>query len=102
MTHLEELKIYNDNFLSLLDINNLTNLNTIVLFNNVNLKTLIGLDEKTKLKSVVLINNGLRSIGNTKKYIINTTNTPEYIIDVKFFPNLFGSRHNRLFLETYL
>ena len=98
LTHLEELKIYNDNFLSLLDINNLTNLNTIVLFNNVNLKTLIGLDEKTKLKSVVLINNGLRSIGNTKKYIINTTNTPENILDVKLFPNLFGSRHNRLFL----
>lgn len=102
LTHLEELKIYNDNFLSLLDINNLTNLNTIVLFNNVNLKTLIGLDEKTKLKSVVLINNGLRSIGNTKKYIINTTNTPENILDVKLFPNLFGSRHNRLFLETRL
>lgn len=102
LTHLEELKIYNDNFLSLLDINNLTNLNTIVLCNNVNLKTLIGLDEKTKLKSVVLINNGLRSIGNTKKYIINTTNTPENILDVKLFPNLFGSRHNRLFLENRL
>ena len=102
LTHLEELKIYNDNFLSLLDINNLTNLNTIVLFNNVNLKTLIGLDEKTKLKSVVLINNGLRSIGITKQYIINTTNTPENILDVKLFPNLFGSRHNRLFLETRL
>ena len=96
LTNLEELKIYNDNFITSLDISNLSNLNTIILFNNPNLKTIIGLDEKAKLKSIVLINNGLTNIGNIKKYILNTTNTPENILDVKLFPQLFGSRHKRL------
>lgn len=102
LTNLEELKIYNDNGITSLDISNIPNLNTIILFNNPNLKTITGLDEKTNLKSVILINNNLTSIGNTKKYILNTTNTPENILDVKLFPHLFGSRHNRLFLETRL
>ena len=102
LTNLEELKIYNDNFITSLDISNLSNLNTIILFNNPNLKTIIGLDEKAKLKSIVLINNGLTNIGNIKNYILNTTNTPENILDVKLFPQLFGSRHNRLFLENRL
>ena len=76
--------------------------NVVEITHNPNLKTITGLDEKTKLKSIVLINNGLTNIGNIKKYILNTTNTPENILDVKLFPQLFGSRHNRLFLENRL
>ena len=102
LNSLEELRIYNDNNIEFLDITNLKKLKVLDLFNNPNLTEIKGLDELKNLENVSLINNGFKTIGDTKKYITNTMDTAQNTLDIKLFISLFGHEEERKFLERQL
>ena len=102
LNSLEELRIYNDNNIEFLDITNLKKLKVLDLFNNPNLTVIKGLDELKNLESASLINNGFKTIGDTKKYITNTMDTAQNTLDIKLFISLFGHEEERKFLERQL
>ena len=102
LNSLEELRIYNDNNIDFLNITNLKKLKVLDLFNNPNLTEIKGLDELKNPENVSLINNGFKTIGDTKKYITNTMDTAQNTLDINLFISLFGHEEERKFLERQL
>lgn len=84
-SELEVLRIESNKNIKSLDINNLTELHTLILIDNINLETVIGLENLKKLKIIIIVGNKVKSIDNIEQFIDNTKNAKMIKFDVNMY-----------------
>ena len=89
---LENLAIWHDNNIKVLDITGL-NLKTLNLISNHNLIEIKGLDQMTTLTKIHIVGSKITTIGCSLRYIINTSEVREHILDLKMFNPIFANKN---------
>ena len=86
---LENLIIWHDNNIKLLDITGL-NLKKLTLISNPNLTEIKGIDGMKSLEKVYVVGSKIVLMGNPTKYLVSTKNAKENILDLKMYNPLFS------------
>ncbi|MEG0408116.1 MAG: hypothetical protein RR623_04510 [Bacilli bacterium] len=87
LKNLETLVINNDINIKKLDISNLTNLKILHLKNDPELRTLKGLEKLKQLKEVIIYGTNIKNKIDFKNYVVNTTQTKTNLLDIKIILN---------------
>ncbi len=99
---LEELVIWYDNNIRLLDVTGLQKLRTLNLKCNRNLQEIKGIDEILSLMNVCICGCPINSMGDMQKYIESTKDTPVNILDLNLSPVILGNSKVFSFLRNKL
>lgn len=91
LTNLEELVIENDLNLTTLNVSKLTELRVVELTNNINLKELKGLEYLMKLENVFICGNSIESSFDFKSYAYNTIMCSNNVLDVSMYLSMINN-----------
>lgn len=85
LTKLKYLEITNDVNIESIDLSYMSELRTLILRNNPQLKTIIGADKLHKLETIIIVGNPIRYFDGFEYFLANTLDAKDNIVDVDVY-----------------